>query len=240
VNILLTSVTADQVHAEVRVPNGHRLTAASKDISRVEEYKQWCLGLYADEKLNIHSHYSCYPLQAIKLTARSKRRQLNQSFGPNLRFYHYHNHPGQVLAYPLLHPNFTDQNTHITAYQLPLASMFMQEWFGTKDSQNQIHTALLYVANQQATLCLFENNHFLNQATIAFRTAEDILYHYLFSLDQFGIPVPSCAALLVGPKADDSKLLELFENQTAFENDIFTSADDRKYFDLKLLWKCAS
>jgi len=239
VNILLTSVTTDQVRAEVRVPGGHRLTAFSEHLDKPSDFFEWCHKWYADKDLDIRSHFTCFPLQSVQLISQTDRAHYISKWGKYVRFYQWHNQPDYLLAYVdyLHHQKNADHK--VNQYQIPLLPLLYQEWLGHTHNTLE-HEAILYIGGEQMSLALFQGSNLLNQATIQFRSAEDILYYYLFSLDQFSIKPESCASYLLGPRAAENEIVDLFEEQTQLNQDFLGSPGDADRLDLKLLWKCAS
>lgn len=239
-NILLTSVTADQVRAEVRVLGGHRLTAFSESFNKPADYFDWQHTCYTDQDLDIGTHFTCYPLQAVQLISRSNRSTLISEWGPKVRFYHWHDQPQYVLAYAEYLHLQPESGHRVHQYQIPLPALLFQEWFKDIDNSDREYTAIIFVGGEQSSLALFQGANLVNHASIQFRSAEDILYHYLFSLDQFSAQPDACTLHLIGPRAGDNALVDLFDEQTQLNRDFFASPEDAERFDLKLLWKCAS
>ncbi len=239
-NILLTSVTTDQVRAEVRVPGGHRLTDFTEHLDKPSDFYEWRHTIYADKNLDIGSHFICFPLQAVQLISRSDRLHIISEWGERVRFYHWHNHPRYLLAYvDYLHLQPTSQHV-VSEYQVPLLPLIYQEWFESNHKSDRGNDAILFIGGEQMSLALFQGSTLLNQSTIQFRSAEDILYYYLFSLDQFSIKPETCTSYILGPQATENTILDLFEEQTPLSRDFLDSPEDAERLDLKLLWKCAS
>ncbi|GEM_PF-1034776 len=239
-NILLTSVTTDQIQAEVRVPGGHRLISTNVKLNNQDDYANWCSELYADSKLDIGTHFTCFPLKRAQIISRSDRKKFVEKWGSQLRFFHLPNQNNEVLAYAKYTSANNSDASEVTIFEVPFLSIFGQEWFGPMAPPRSESTALLYIGTQHSALSLFHANKLMNHAVIPFRTAEDLLYHFLFSLKQFSVSTDSCEVHLVGPRSDDETIVELFSEQIALKQELFETSDDSFQFDLKLLWKCAS
>ena len=233
-------MSTDQVQAEVRVKKGHRLTAFQQSIDNAAGYIDWLQTLYGDSELDISEHFSCFPLQSIQTISRNEREEKQKEWGEHMRFYQLHGYPDQLLAYVNPLRDAHDLNNKVSLYQIPFGALLFQEWSTSQQALQQSQAAFLFVGNQQASLFLFQDRCFLNQATIQFRTPEDILYHFLFSLDQFSIEPSDCSLTLMGPQANSQVLIDLFQKQIRLDQEFMLDVEDDTAFELKLLWKCAS
>ncbi len=235
-SILLTSVTGENVRSEVRAAEGHRITSFADSFQNQAPLHEWLSSILSDQKLEIDTHYICFPLQHVDYISRSDRSKWRSELGHDIRFYRWPYQPNHVIAYAA-QSQLLDYPKK-TTYQIPFLPIIYRELREGNHIQRKAHTAIFYIAHSQAALAICDQNRLLNQALIQFRSAADLLYFYLFSLKEFGIDQDQCILHLMGPKSCDESLLSLFDEQTNRSKKVFSSVTDAENIDLKLLRKC--
>lgn len=238
-NQLFTSVTGHSLHAEVRAPEGHLLQSLGEQVTRTEDVISLLIDWVSSPKWDIGSVYITHPHHPIQRTTMDRRGEISKKYGSSVRFFRLAFDSHALLAYPVSAETLGLTPLAGNVFQIPTIALLYQELKSSSWMDKVSQFTWLWIGREYFSLSLFQDGKLLNHAIFNFRTAEDILYFLLFSVQEFGLDIKKCPVILAGESCREASIQRTLSGQCHLDHTFFQSPDDALHFDLKLLRKCA-